>query len=353
MAHTKKIKTLITAIIISLAHHSAKAHTPTPQDDNDDNRPRPELGADYTTELQTDFSNVKWVNLLHLHANLPLSKRLALNIGTISLATTDEDPLIPDLQGYSNIEFLNQPFALAVACLEWAITPRHTLCAGIRRIDEDYFCSEPLTLFTNSSSGAFPTISLNHDISLYPYAAMGIHYRYDSPRLTINTSIYNGTGNNEFSGRYNIFRFCPRSDGIFTLAQIEYHHRNAHYYLGAAAHYGEGLLYDSERLRISIWAYTEQALTPRLTLIAAYSHAFSPDALCRNFAAAGIRYDLPRIQAGIFTDYSRILDLDEFATEFTLRIPLNTTISLQPTIHLVTTDRETNCIGMMRMNVTL
>lgn len=118
------------------------SHHPLMAQRADSTRWRPSFGVDYTSELQTDFKRTKFVNLLELRADLPLSRHLSVNLSSISVATTDEEPLGNDLQGFSNIDSWNKVFALSVAGLTWQVNDAHSLFAGLRRIDEDYFCSD-------------------------------------------------------------------------------------------------------------------------------------------------------------------------------------------------------------------
>lgn len=336
-------------IIILLSFLSIALHA----QESDSTSCRPEFSLDYTTELLTDMKRAKWNHLLGLSCRLPLSERLAFDAGSISVLSTSKDFFTDDLQGLSNIEEANLPFALTVACLEWQVADGHTLYAGIRRMDEDYFCSDGLSFFTNSSCGAFPTVSLNHDIAVFPNAAMGIHYAYDSESLTLNLSLYNGRGNNGFAGRSNVFRLCPQSDGVFALGQMEYRHRGSSYFLGTSMHYGESFSADGRRLSPVAWTYAEQSLGSRLMLLAAVSHAFGSDAMCRNFAGLGAEYGLGCAKIGVFTDYVRVDGIDEYATEFSCSVPLCRSLSLQPTMHLISTDGTTKCIAMMRMCLSL
>lgn len=321
----------------------------------------PTFEVEYTTELQTDFHDSKWANILQLRGQLPLSRNLSFDIASISVASTNEESLIGDYQGFSNIEEANLPLALSVACLEWCIGSRHTIYAGIRRMDEDYFCSDGLSFFTNSSCGVFPTISMNHDIATFPSAAMGMHYAYDSELLAVNVSLYNGRGNNRFYSRDNIFRFCPGSDGLFSLAQLEYRYHGSSYFLGGSIYYGNKYENNKNLLSPSLWTYAEQSVGTRLTLLAAYSHAFgyvnsshNKSAIpCRNFAAVGGIYAFSGCSLGVFSDYTKVDGINEFATELACDIPLSAKVSLQPTMHIITTDGDTKCVGMMRMNICL
>ena len=44
---------------------------------------RPSFGADLTSEVQTDFEQVRLANLLQLHADIPLSKALSIPEGKL------------------------------------------------------------------------------------------------------------------------------------------------------------------------------------------------------------------------------------------------------------------------------
>ena len=319
--------------IVTMALLLGGCHQLMAQGDADSVSLRPSFGLDYTSELQTNFSRVKWVNLLELSAEVPLSRKFSFNLSSLSAVTTDEDYLASDLQVFSNIEAWNIPFALTVAGFTWHINDRHSLFAGIRRIDEDYFCSEGLSLFTNSSCGAFPTISGNYTIATYPLAAMGIHYAYNHENLTIQASLYNGTGAYKFTGRHNVFRVCPQSDGIFALGQVEYRYHDSHYFLGASLYDGDLWWEDKRDMCPSVWAYVEQELISGLTLLAAYSHAFDSNEFCKNFCGFGASYTYKKLDVGLFSDYTRIIDIDEWATELTCNIHLTDFLSLQSTFH--------------------
>ncbi|MBO7068589.1 MAG: hypothetical protein J6W52_07925 [Bacteroidaceae bacterium] len=345
MKQTVKTAIIVTALLVGNSHLKAQ--------DADSTRLRPTFELEYTTELQTDFTDANWANLLQLRAAFPISRKFSFNVSSVSVVATDEEPLAEELQGFSNITAWNIPFALSVAGFTWHINDCHSLFAGIRRMDEDYFCSDDLSLFTNASCGGFPTITANYAIPVYPMAAMGIHYAYDSKKLKIQASLYNGTGSYEFTGRNNVFRICPQSDGIFALGQVEYRHRGSRYYLGASLHDWDLLGIGERKPRPSTWIYAEQVLGGNFTLLAAYSHAFSSDELCNDFFAIGGKYTFKKAELGIFSDYTRIIGIDEWATELTCKIALTNYLSLQPALHIITTDDITNCIGMLRLNVCL
>lgn len=311
------------------------------------------FSLEYVGEIQSDFKHTKFVNHLHLRANLPITKRLTAEIASVSAVTTDEKSLIDNLQGYSNIDAENTPFALAVAGLSWQIDEHNNLFAGIRRMDEDYFCTDLLSLFTNSTCGGFPTVTANYDIAAYPMAAVGVHYAYEHDNFGIQASVYNGTGHNRFYGVANVFRFCPKSDGVFVLAQTEYRKGESSYYLGGSVHYSDLYASAPRRPRPIVWTYAEQSINDHFAVIAAYSHAFSTYNACRNFCAVGGRYLLDRATLGVFSDYTRIAGVDEWATELTCNVACSKAISLQPTLHIINTDGNTACVAMLRLAVCL
>lgn len=314
---------------------------------------RPSFSVEYTGEVQSDFKHAKFVNLLQLGAEIPLSRLVSLNLSSVSVATTDEEPLVENLQGYSNIDAENLPFALAVAGLSWQVNDRHSLFAGIRRVDEDYFCSDVLSLFTASTCGGFPTITANHDIPAYPASALGLHYAFEKEHFALQASFYNGTGHTKFGGKDHIFRFSPKEDGLFLMSQAEYRHGGSGYFLGGSLHYGGHTGTDDHHVRPILWAYAEQAVGERLHLLAAYSHAFCDDNSCRHFCGIGGKYTFPRADIGVFSDYVRIDGQDEWATEFTCNIQCTGSISLQPVLHVLATDGHAHCVGILRLGISL
>ena len=315
---------------------------------------RPSFGVDYTGEVQTDFERFRQANLLELKADIPFSKALSFQVSTITAWTTRPYLDVNDLQVFSNIDVyaLRVPFSLAVAGFTWQMNDRHSLFAGIRRVDEDYFCSDVMGLFTNSSCGIFPTLSYNEHATTFPFAAMGLHYVYDHKNICLQASLYNGDCDYHLTGRYNMFRVCPQSDGVYAIGQVEYRHRDSHYYLGGSLNSGP----DSAP---TMWAYAEQALMPNLTMILAYSHAFGDNLPCNDFCGIGARYVYKRAEFGIFTDFTSVSDveedasdeIDEFATEFVCELHLTDYFSVKPVLHIITTDDETKYVGMLRVKL--
>lgn len=283
-----------------------------------------------------------------------MSNSFSIEASTISIAKTREERLVDDLQTFSNIEEDNLPLALAVCGANWQINDKRSLFFGIRNMNEDYFTSPVTSFFTNSSCGVYPTISANYDIANYPLASIGAHYKYENRNIALQASLYNGKGSYRFSGRENVFRFYPASDGIFGLVEATYSRRGSSYFVGTAVYWGDtSSKYNSgsssnniKGVSLSPWAYAEQRITDRLSLIAGYSHAFFDgqsvpgaervrDATCRDFAGLGGRYAWQRAELGVFTDYANFAEGSEWATELTCKVALTPHFFLQPSVHAI------------------
>lgn len=160
--------------------------------------------------------------------------------------------------------------------------------------------------------------------------------------LSLQASLYNGAGYNRFTGRDNVFRVCPKSDGVFGIAEVSYTRGGSSYFLGNA-------LYCNEGISATPWFYTEQSITSRLTLLAGYSHAFATEAECKDFVGLGALYELGKCQLGAFTGYANFVERDEFATELACKIPVFQYMDIQPTVHLITYDGSVQCAATLRM----
>lgn len=312
---------------------------------------RLELGLKYIGELQTDFKGgYNFLNYLRLSGTLNITPEWRVHLTTLSTAKTN-DCILGDMLVFSNIEVLEDiPLTLAVAGVEWERTTSsgtHSVFAGIRNVNEDYFSSELTAFYINSSCGIFPTIAANYPIANYPFASVGLHYAYDSKHWGAKASVYNGVGYYRFTGRENLFRVCPGSDGLFFLAQGEYKGSTGNYFLGGSMHKASPVL----------WTYAEQTVYESekcdVGLIGAYSHCFDRDAFCRNFVGLGAKVGVKNIEMGLFTQYADFFDMHEFQTELNCSIPVSKNVYVMPALHYVNGSTEKSLIGMMRLGVEL
>lgn len=310
-----------------------------------------DFGVEYTTELQTNFQGCNFVNLLRLNAEIPINKSMTVEASTISIAKTRNERLLDDLQTFSNIEEDNLPLAIAVCGANWQINDKHSLFMGIRNMNEDYFTSPVTSFFTNSSCGIYPTISANYPIANYPVASVGMHYCYDGSPIKVQASLYNGTGYNRFTGRENVFRLCPKNDGVFGIAEVSYNRGGSYCFIGNALHC-------NERLSATPWFYTEQHICNTLSLLVGYSHAFAATGECKDFVGIGAHYQRKKCELGMFTDYACFVNAKEFATEITLKYNATDNLYVQPIFHLIFTSFEASTcivsvhtIGSLRIGV--
>ncbi|MBR6287617.1 MAG: hypothetical protein IKR18_11700 [Bacteroidaceae bacterium] len=309
--------------------------------------------VEYLAELQTDFhGQCRLSNLLKLDGEIGITKGVSLCLSTLSVVAT-RDRIADDMQVFSNIDSDDCLFTVSKAGAEWQIDECNSVFAGISNVNYDYFVSDVTSLFTNSSCGIFPTIAANSPVANYPLSAVGVHYRYDAKHWQVQASVYNGSGHNRFVGRDNLMRVCLSSDGVFTLAQVEHKGRSGNYFLGSSLFYG--CLDESRRhsAHTVLWAYGEQKLSGRLSLIADISQAIGSELQCSRFAGLGGKYSAAGCEWGVFADYARFSDIDEWATELTCLVRLSDAVFVQPALHLINTDGQRHTAGLLRLGLNL
>lgn len=322
--------------------------------DNDDNRIS--LGFDYITEVQTNLKKVNWAHQLHIDFGARITDNLWLKARTLTVQKTrEEEILVNDLQVFSNLIESNLLLSLYLGGLEWQIADHSNIFVGVHNMNDEFFASDVTSLFTNASCGIFPTLSANFTAANFPYASVGIQYKYDSENLTYVGSIYNGQGYNRFSGRENSFRFCPKSDGFHLLSQLEFKHEDNHYFVGGALNYGNPDAFIEKKTRTVAWAYAEQKVSENVYLIADYSRSFFNDSFCKDFVGFGTKVDADfcsgNAEFGLFTDYANFEGNNEFATELTCKYSFGEHYYLQPSLHFMHNDESSNLIGLIRFGV--
>lgn len=314
----------------------------------------------YTTEMQTDFrKGVNWVNLLRADFSCSLGKGFQFDAASISISETRSEPLIADLQVFSNIEENNLPFAPAVLGITYS-KGNSTLFAGVRNVNEDYFTSACTSFFTNSSCGIFPTLSASYPLANYPKASLGLDYKFRFREWVMEISVYNGTGYNVFTGRENVFRFSPSSDGILGMVSVNYQKNGNGYYMGGSVNCS---MYNSDEMgaeealisqlqkRVTWvwWAYVEQCIGRNVYALLQYSVNPFVRKGCRSYAGAGCVVDIGKLSAGIFTDYADFICLHERATELSCRLACSDRMFLQPAVHFIQNSSGNYTAALIRM----
>lgn len=120
-----------------------------------------------------------------------------------------------------------------------------------------------------------------------------------------------------------------------------------YHFLGSAQHTGT---HDGASSQTALWAYTEQSLTDRLSLIVDYSHAFGPSSQCTDFFGFGGQYSWSRSTLGLFSDYARFRNDSEWATELTYKYNLTSLLFLQASCQFVH-HGAWQPVGLIRMSV--
>lgn len=319
-----------------------------------------ELDLTYTTEVQTNFRKEgKWVNLLRLDYSCPLGRNFRFSFSSISIAETRQDALVDDMQGFSNIEEKNLPFAPAVLGLEYR-TSRSSLFLGVRNVNEDYFTSPCSSFFTNSSCGIYPTLSANYPLANYPLAAVGLDYRLTSGPWEMELSVYNGTAQCSLTGAHSVFRVCPDTDGVLGLSSVNYRKNDSEYSMGAGIHRGmcvgdetgvEEAVASPQQKRMTcvLWACAEQRVCRRGYALLQGSVRPSVEGGCRNYAGAGgvVKYD--KVSFGFFLDYADYTTAHEWAGEVSCRWACTSRVTVQPAIHLIRNSNGNYAAGLLRM----
>ena len=184
----------------------------------------PRVGWSLTAMTEGEWNmsngNTAWVNYLEASVDVGLWKGAAFEGMAIATYQTggavDNDNL-----GLSNIYTdENKPFRLMQASLRQALGKRFLISFGLRNVDADYFTTPATGLFTGAADADYPILSLNYPLATFPLSAMGVHLEYfPADGLTLKASVYNGVADDAFNRQ---FRFCPSSNGVFTLGCISY-----------------------------------------------------------------------------------------------------------------------------------
>lgn len=326
---------------------------------------------EYTTEWQADFTkDFNWVNLLRMGYAHDVTSRLVFNVATISIVGIQNGNLIRSIQPCSNIEEDDLFLALSVFGMTWRINPTSFLFGGIRNVNEDYFISPLTSLFTNSSCGLFPTISMIGTIANYPFSALGIHYVYQRNGWQMKASIYNGTAYKKVAGHDNVFRFCPKSDAIFNLISFSYENNCGNYHLGGCLH--SGYLVSGEQIRNgyissetkdlqkteqrvigACWGYLEQKISPSFSFLLQLSVNPSGEAACQSYIGVGGSFKKKEMDFGVFANYTNFKNDHEFATELTCKIPYMKNAYIQPALHFVQNNHFSGGMGLIRLGILL
>jgi len=321
----------------------------------------PFVDLDYVTEVQTDFgSKFNWVNLFSLSAGLPTEKISQnwkngyFNINLISVNKIREDRIADDLMTFSNIEEDFLPFNAFVLGYthKWE---KFELFGGIRNVNNDYFITPYTSLFTNSSAGIFPTLSLNFPLANYPLSAVCVHLEYmPTEQIVFKSSLYNGVAHDPRKNVFRSFTVNPQKDGIFSISEFNYMQNKF-----GTGRYALGVTMQSlsEVGKYAAWVEIEQSLysigKKEIGCIIHTGIAPEQENPCRYYYAVGgyfanLLSKRKEDKAGIYLNTTEVSGIKERTMEVTWQLQINNAIAIQPTFHHVRTGDKTANIGLVR-----
>lgn len=290
--------------------------------------------------------------------------------GTIeasALASYTTGTVADDIQGLTNIDAgENRAFRLTKLgiCQQFG---KWTLFAGLRNVDCDYFTTPYTSLFTGSSYGNFPILSMNHPLATFPLSAVGIHVEYaPTENIVIKESLYNGVASDRINRQ---FRVRPGDDGFFNIGNVTYtapvsndessFSPASYMFIYSVANLPEEG--DRQQMHYTLLCNIEQPVIQAgdyaqfgLLLQGGWNPTPGEEA-CRGYAAAGIISEFRNgMTAGITANRAFTLDGDESDLEFTFNCPLLRYFTLTPSLHCIFTEgRNCNIVGMLRLSISL
>ena len=313
------------------------------------------IGFDYTTEVQSDFGGkYNWVNLMSLTAGLPSEKinhqwtNGNFHFDIISVFKTRKERIADDLMTFSNIEEDNlpvNPFVMGYTH-QWE---KFELFGGVRNVNNDYFITPYTSLFTNSSAGIFPTLSLNYPLANYPLSAMCVHLEYlPTEQIHLKSSLYNGIAHDPRQNVFRTFTVNPQNDGFFSITEFNVSQNK----LGTGR-YALGLTTRSNGV-YAAWTEIEQTLysTGEKEIGCIVHIGIASPKHCRYYYAVGSHFAnllTKHDRLGIYLNTTEVSGIRERTMEITWRFQIINSVAIQPTYHNLRTGNKTTNIGIVRL----
>ncbi len=308
------------------------------------------------SEGQWNMSNGKdrWANLINADFGVRLWKGSLFDVSLLSTYGAGS-PVADDRQGFSNIDAENRGLRLFHAGLSQDFFDGAlTAFIGLKAADEDYFNTDLAGLFTGSSYGCVPTCTENHNIAVYPEAALAVHLEFNKGGWTLRETLYNGAPSDRVDEQ---FRFRPGRDGLFNIGSVMYSWGDEDF---APASYTFGYAVTTKeahgRSEFSMWGSVEQPLLriggSRLSLLAQGSKHFNDEAPCKGFWAGGLvveNFIKEGVRIGAAVNRIYCLDGSETDIEVTFNCPIAWGFSIQPAIHFIRTDGQSTTVGQLRL----
>lgn len=301
-----------------------------------------------------------WNGLLSVDAGIePWQNGL---IEASAIATYGTGAVADDIQGLTNIDAgENRAFRFTKVGIrqQFGILG---IFAGLYNVDIDYFTTPYTSMFTGSSYGNFPILSMNHPLATYPLSAMCLHLNFSpTDRLVIQESIYNGIA---YDRPGDQFRVRPGKDGFFNIGSVTYTLPTTDEDFSPASYmfiYSAARLPEAEnrmQMHYTLLGNIEQpiaAIRDKAMLgimLQGGWNATRGEEICRGYAAAAVVVECRNgMTAGMAANRVFTLDGDETDVEFTYSCPLWRYLTITPSLHCIFTEgQRCNVVGMLRLS---
>ena len=322
--------------------------------------------SELQTNLQTHAGN--WCNLLRSDFILPVSECGQFEWASLHFFKTRKERIADDLLTFSNIEEENTPCAVAVLGYTQRMK-NGSLFLGIRNLNEDYFTAPAMSVFTNSSCGIFPTLSLNYPLANYPVASVCLDYTLTIRQLEWRSSLYNGTGYSGWNRDTHPFRVNFGRDGLLALTTLNYTTDDGNYTWGNSV-YRSGSRCDVVRTQKSEkifnpstqkntaawWGYIEQKIRhkPGSELTALIHYSGSNAHFCKAYWGTGLVWkqalnkQQKQVTTAAYVSTARLYHSREITSEFTACFDVHPNLTIQPALHLIKNADRFYTVAMIR-----
>lgn len=322
--------------------------------------PKFEYGAMLITELETDFGKrAAWANYLRLDGQWNINKHHSLQVATQHIYSLGDNPVVDELQYFSNIRDENTPLALAKLGYGYTtdLGEDASLSAflGVRTENEDYFISPLTSFFVNSSDAIFPNVANNCSLPNFMQAAMGVHLEFAYKNFLIKNSLYNGQAGKTTDG--SAFRVNPKDDGVLDMGQLQFVKESS----AMPVDYTFGWLYHSNDNVGALWLLGEQGVAKAgpctISLVGQLSWAFGKELEAKDYQGLGMVFDtgevMPLSKFGMMWHRANFDVGAEQSFEVTALFNLCKHIAIQPSVQYISGVYEKRMAGVLRAIVTL
>lgn len=298
----------------------------------------------------------KAISLLTLESSLRTDhywKNGAFEFSVWAVGETSTKSIVADELTFSNIEERNY-FKCSVLGYQHIIG-NYKIFAGIRNINLDYFTAPYSSLFTNSSAGIFPTISLNYGVPNYPQSAFGIHMEYNTAAVSMKNSFYNNLIESE-EKRFLPLSINPVKYGYTNTTQVMYTSISGVYAIGTVI----GKM-PKEKLNASVFGIIEQDIyksgKTEIGIIGQIGFADKNKNYCYSYWGLGtivnglITSD-KKDSLGLILYSASMQNQRETDMELTFRYSVASWLEIQPALHYIKNNDTRFLVGLLRATIT-